>query len=81
MTPAEAKRQRIAGYRRLSLAELDRIHLEQSRRLAAGRAEERAIFARWAEVHHAVDSLSVTTQEIEQVIVEKMGDKWPTPPG
>jgi hypothetical protein len=65
----------MAGYRRIPVGELDRIHREQCQRLAAARIEEHAIIGRWTEVHGIVDTLSVTTQEIERVLLERR-DEW-----
>lgn len=73
--PTEAKAWRIADYRRLTVQALDLIHREQCQRLASGRIEERAIVSRWAEVHAVVDTLSVTTREIETVLMERR-DEW-----
>jgi len=73
--PSEAKAWRMAGYRRLSVQALDLIHREQCQRLAAGRIEEHAIVSRWTEVHNVVDTLSVTTREIEGILLERR-DEW-----
>jgi hypothetical protein len=70
-SPSEAKAWRMAGYRRLSAEALGRVHHDQEARLGAGRIELAAIVARWKEVQHTVDTLSVTTQEIQQVLLEK----------
>lgn len=73
--PSGDKAWRMAGYRRLPVTELDRIHREQCQRLAAARIEESAVVSRWAEVHGVVDTLSVTTREIEAVLMERR-DEW-----
>jgi hypothetical protein len=71
LTPSEAKAWRMAGYRRLSAEALGLVHHDQEARLAAARIELDAIVARWKEVQHTRDTLSVTTVEIQQVLLEK----------
>lgn len=70
-SPSEARAWRMAGYRRLTAGGLDMIHHDQTRRLAAARTELDAIVGRWKDVQATVDTLSVTTQEIEGVLLEK----------
>lgn len=69
--PAEARQARIAGYRRLPAAELERVLGEQARRRDAARIEEKAIIARWADVRKTFETLSISTGEIEQVLLER----------
>lgn len=69
--PSEAKAWRMAGYRRLPAESLDVIHHDQTARLAAARTEMTAIATRWKEVQETIDTLSVTRQEIMQVLLEK----------
>lgn len=69
--PSEARAWRMAGYRRLAAGALDLIHHDQSSRLAAAEIEMTAIVARWKDVQHTIDTLSVTTREIEGVLLEK----------
>lgn len=69
--PTEAKAWRMEGYRRLSGPALDLVHHDQVSRLAAAQSELRAIITRWKEVQAVIDTLSVTTREIEGVLLEK----------
>lgn len=74
MSPAEERQWRLAGYRRLPLAELDKIHLEQSQRLRVGRIELSAVIERWREILDITDRLELSTQLIEQVLIERRGE-------
>jgi hypothetical protein len=69
--PSEAKVWRIAGYRQLTRGALDQVHHDQTSRLTAARIEMTAIVSRWKDVQATIDTLSVTTQEIEHVLLEK----------
>ena len=73
--PTEAKVWRMAGYRKLSAESLDVVHHNQVARLAAAQAEMAAIAGRWREVQAVIDTLSVTTREIEGVLLEKRRDQ------
>jgi hypothetical protein len=71
LSPAEERQQRLARYRQLPLAELERIHAGQALRLRTGRGELSAVIARWLEVQDITDRLELSTQLIEQVLIER----------
>ena len=74
LSPAEERQWRLARYRQLPLAELDRIHLEQSQSLRAGRIELAAVIQRWREILDITERLELSTQLIEQVLIERRGE-------